>query len=191
MRACHTQASHIRARNGGLTLTNRSRNRQQDCHTRLSHKRSVRGLWLRGSIYQFRVRVPVDLRAAIGCLDLNRSLRTDSPTLAARLARIVASEIERMFEQKRREIGLAYEGRLIGQDSMGATVGATIASRSGIAPASIPTAQPVTVATTDEAVLTLSDVYSRYVKDPTKRRSDRTMLAHDTTRRVVEDSLSC
>lgn len=36
---------------------------------------------------------------------------------------------------------------------------------------------------------TLSEVYDRYLADPTKRRSARTMLAHQTTRRVVEDVL--
>jgi hypothetical protein len=36
---------------------------------------------------------------------------------------------------------------------------------------------------------TLSQVYDRYLADPTKRRSARTMLAHHTKRCVVEDVL--
>lgn len=37
------------------------------------------------------------------------------------------------------------------------------------------------------AAPTLSAVYQRYFDDPTRRMRARTMLAHQTTRRVVED----
>jgi hypothetical protein len=88
LRACNTKVSHFSNSISSATLSNRSRNRPRDCHTRSSHQRSARGLWLRGSVWQFRVKVPVDLRQALGRVDLNRSLRTDSRSLAIRLSRV-------------------------------------------------------------------------------------------------------
>lgn len=44
---------------------------------------------------------------------MNRSLRTDSRSLAIRLSRKVAAEVDAMFEAKRLEIGLAVEDRLL------------------------------------------------------------------------------
>lgn len=110
-RACATHASYIREAKSDPTLSNRSRNHPGNCHTRASYKPSVRGLWLRGAIYQFRVRVPADLRAAMGCIHVNRSLKTDSRSLAVRLSRKVAFEVEKMFEEKRRESGLPFDDR--------------------------------------------------------------------------------
>ncbi|WP_408609257.1 DUF6538 domain-containing protein [Alteripontixanthobacter muriae] len=48
-------------------------------NTEVDHKRSVRGQFVRRSIYQIRVRVSVDLREAFGCSHVKPSLRTDSP----------------------------------------------------------------------------------------------------------------
>jgi hypothetical protein len=99
-----TQVGHNAASDDAITLLNRAGNRAEQLVTRLGHKRSVRGLSLRGSIYQFRVRVPADLREAMGSSHVKRSLRTDSSSLAIRLSRKFAFEIEAMFEQKRQEI---------------------------------------------------------------------------------------
>ena len=122
------------------------------------------------------MRVPADLRTVLGSTHVKRSLRTDSRSLAIRLSRKVAAEIDAMFEAKRFEIGLAVEGRLLPSASVPATVEQTIERRSEKASA-------------QTMGLTLSQVYDRYLADPTKRRSARTMLAHETTRRVVEDVL--
>jgi integrase len=127
-------------------------------------------------VYQFRVRVPADLREAIGRVHVDRSLKTDSRSLAIRLSRKVAAEVDAMFEAKRLEIGLAVEGRLLPSASVPTTVETTIERRS-------------VKASTKTTGVTLSQVYDRYLADPTKRRSARTMLAHQTTRRVVEDVL--
>ena len=52
-------------------------------------------------MYQFRVRVPADLRTVLGSSHVKRSLRTDSRSLAIKLSRKVAAEIDAMFEAKR------------------------------------------------------------------------------------------
>ncbi|WP_366409656.1 DUF6538 domain-containing protein [Novosphingobium sp. 17-62-19] len=171
-----TEVGHNRTPDDGLTLSNRLKNRPQQWVTRLGHERSVRGLSLRGSIYQFRVRVPVDLRDAIGRSHVKRSLGTDSLALAIQLSRQVAAEIDAMFEQKRHEIGLPHDSRLILGSIASTTVISTIQPRPVQAPAPI-------------SGSTLSEVYDRYLQDPTKRRSDRTMLTHHTRGRVIEDVL--
>jgi len=111
----------------------------------------------------------------IGSSHVKRSLRTDSRSLAIRLSRKVAAEIDAMFEAKRLEIGLRFEGRLLPSASVPQTVVETIKPRS----------EKASAKTTG---VTLSQVDDRYLADPTKRRSARTMLAHQTTRRVVEDA---
>ncbi|MFO1254901.1 MAG: site-specific integrase [Sphingomonadaceae bacterium] len=181
-----TRVGHKGAARSSITPSNRSDNRPQLWVTRLGHKRSVRGLSLRGSIYHFRVRVPVDLRDTFGSSHVKRSLGTDSLSLAIRLARRAAFEIDAMFEAKRRQIGLDYDARLIADQDSVATVRTMIGQRSGPASASV---DPASVDQSDVPTLTLSTIYQRFLNDPTKRRSARTMLAHHTTRRVIEDVL--
>ncbi len=51
----------------------------------------------RGRIYQFRTRVPKDVRDIIGMSHLSRSLRTDSLSVANRLGAQCALEAVAMF----------------------------------------------------------------------------------------------
>ena len=95
----------------GLIRSKHSEYWPSTCVTGVRHKRSLRGLSLRGNIFQFRVRVPADLQEAMGCSHVQKSLRTDSPSMAVRLGRRMAVEIDAMFEEKRREVGLPYEDR--------------------------------------------------------------------------------
>lgn len=176
MRDCNAQMSDRGGTKSPATLSNRTEDRLEDCHTSSSHQRSERGLWLRGSMYQFRVKVPVDLRDALGRVDVNRSLRADSRSLAIRLSCKVAAEVDAMFEAKRLETGLPIDARLLPSGALPATVEKTIQRRS----------QRASEATIG---LTLSQTYDRYLADPAKRRSARTMLAHHTTRRMVEGVL--
>ncbi|WP_328805822.1 site-specific integrase [Sphingobium yanoikuyae] len=152
----------------------------------MGHKRWPRGLSLRGSTFQFRVRVPADLRADFGCSHVKRSLRTDSPSLAMRLGRQAAAEIDIMFEERRRVAGLAFEERLLASnDNVGV---ASTARRSSIAiVCDDRVLSPSRETENRPDALTLSAIYQRYLDDPTRRRCARTMLAHVTTRRVVED----
>ena len=82
--------------------------RGSDCHISLSHngstkprRRRLTGLWLRGSVWQYRVAVPTDLRPKLARSDLNRSLGTSNYPDAVRAARKVAYEVECLFDQVR------------------------------------------------------------------------------------------
>ena len=52
----------------------------KNCSTRLLHRgrQSPSGLWRRGAVYQYRVRVPADLAGSLRKTHINRSLRTTS-----------------------------------------------------------------------------------------------------------------
>ena len=60
-----TDVGHNGDPNGPPTSSNHLENRSQRWVTNVGHKRCARGLSLRGSIYQFRVRVPADVRSAV------------------------------------------------------------------------------------------------------------------------------
>ncbi|WP_371128227.1 DUF6538 domain-containing protein [Sphingomonas sp. YR710] len=96
-RGCPTMALHSTPVKAGSTHSNITANGQPDCYTRVSHRHHC-GLWRRGAIYQYRVRVPADLRQVLGKVEINRSLRTASFTVATRLVRTIAFEVERNFD---------------------------------------------------------------------------------------------
>ncbi|CUW37261.1 protein of unknown function [Magnetospirillum sp. XM-1] len=82
--------------------------RGNDCHITASHngstkprRRRLTGLWLRGSVWQYRVAVPTDLRPKLARSDLNRSLGTSNYYDAVRMARKVAFQVECLFDQVR------------------------------------------------------------------------------------------
>jgi len=120
--------------------------------------------------------VPADLRDKIGSSHVKRSLRTDSFKKAVRLSRAVAVEIDALFERKRAEHGIAWDQRLLSRAVDGSTAATTILMRSNMP---------------SDPMLgrTLGEVYECFLNDPTRTLSDRTKLAHHTTRRVVEDVL--
>ncbi|KPF85681.1 hypothetical protein IP81_19460 [Novosphingobium sp. AAP83] len=101
--------------------------------------------------------------------------------MAIRLSRKVAFEIEALFEAVRRDAGKKFDERLL-QMEQGQSL--TVA---GIQECS-PTATVVkTPAPVRKPIKTLTQIYDLYLADPTKKRSNRTILAHQTTRKIVEE----
>lgn len=141
---------------------------------------------MRGSTFQFRVRVPADLRSVMGRSHVKRSLRTDSLSLAVRLGRKVAAEIDAMFEERRRRAGVRYDERLLASNDNSEFMVEAGSSCTAFAGDDHVTS---TSGKNEElpSAPTLATIYQRYLDDPTRRRCARTMLAHETTRRVVED----
>jgi hypothetical protein len=85
-RVCNTELGHIADPQSVITNSNHLGKRSSHWVTGVGHNSPVRGLSLRGNVYQFRIRVPADLRAVMGCSHVKRSLRTDSRSLAIRLS---------------------------------------------------------------------------------------------------------
>jgi hypothetical protein len=100
-----TSLSHTADLESSSKPLDRSPDGRGGCRTTMSHRRRPAGLWLRGSVYQYRVRVPVELRERLGRTHINRSLGTRSYPDAIRAARRVAFEIEGMFDTARGGIG--------------------------------------------------------------------------------------
>jgi len=110
-------------------------------------------VWRRGSIYQFRIRVPNDLQAIIGRTHLSRSLKTDSLTLANRLAARCALEATATFDRARRLQPTAVLGEI--------ECAPTVASSS-----------PRT------ASVTFDELRNRYLSDPTSSRTSKSLHAY-------------
>ena len=106
--------------------------------------------------------------------------------MAVRLGRKAAAEIDAMFEEKRRVTGLRYDERLLASnDNIGFIVKDWPSSTAFAGDDHV--IRPSRENEELPAGPTLSAIYQRYLDDPTRRRCGRTLLAHQTTRRVVED----
>ncbi|CAN0342536.1 unnamed protein product, partial [Phaeothamnion confervicola] len=137
-----------------------------NCSTRLSHIGSnhrFRGLWRRGGVYQYRVRVPVDLVTVIGRSHINRSLKTNSLREAQRAMMAVGHDLERFFAS----------------------------ARSGGAEAFLDEGPPEppfsTLTPPAEHVITLRETYDAYLADPSRRASPKSLLAYQTVGDVIMD----
>jgi hypothetical protein len=147
--------SHNALSDDGLSLSNRSRNEGGGCRTQVSH-RSLSGVWRRGAMYQYRVRVPADLRQVIGSSHINRSLGTASLAVARRSAKVMAYQIDRSFEEARNS-------------------GAWNAA-SALPPLHV--AEVAASSTTADHGLTLGIVVERYLTDATISRSPKSQIVY-------------
>lgn len=119
------------------------------------------GLWRRGGIYQYRVRVPADLIGVLGTARINRTLGTAFYREALTKARIAALELEHQFQCARE--GGAKPCKII-----------------------LPSAPTLPVAAFGSTAVTLSEAWNRYLNDPASSRSEKSALAYATVRSLVE-----
>lgn len=94
----HTRVLHSVGGKAGLKALNGSEKCPSDCYTTVLHSRHV-GLWRRGAVYQYRVRVPHALVGVLGKREINRSLQTTSFNDAVRAVRKIAFDIETYFSR--------------------------------------------------------------------------------------------
>ena len=118
------------------------------------------GLWRRGGVYQYRVRVPVDLIEVLGTARINRTLGTASYRDALSKARIAALDIESRFQSAR---------------------------ESGVMPGeiAIPTLAALPVIAVTSTVVTLNDAWDCYLNDPASSRSEKSARAYISVRNLV------
>ena len=133
----------------------------------VSHKRRC-GLWRRGAVYQYRVRVPADLKSLVGATHINRSLRTTSFTVASRLVRTMAYEIEKSFEALKGGGPIA-----VGPPSFARTGGPIAGFSKGLL---LPIAN---------GAPSLSQVAERYLNDPSSQRTSKSLMIYRTTFEAV------
>jgi integrase len=97
---------------------------------------------------------------------------------------MMTSDIEASFEHMRQNLGMPFEQRLLGTNREG---GGGPVGNDDADPQASPTMTKEKCG--PDLGLTLSEIYDQYLGDPTRKRSARTMLAHHTTRKIVEDVL--
>ena len=105
---CRTGVSHTCPAEPGLSVSRRCENSHNDCRTSLPHKpvahrrkRRATGIWLRGTVWQYRVRVPADVREKFGRSWVSVSLKTSVYREAVRLRRLAAFEVEQSLDAAR------------------------------------------------------------------------------------------
>lgn len=118
------------------------------------------GLWRRGGVYQYRVRVPADLIGVLGISRINRTLGTASYRDALSKARTTALEVEYRFQRARESGAMLGE---VAKPSVGAFPVVAVASNG----------------------VTLTDAWDRYLSDPASSRSEKSALAYTTVRSLV------
>jgi len=126
------------------------------------------GLWRRGAVYQYRVRIPRELVPLFGKTHLNRSLKTAARPEAVRAVRKVAHEIELAFEQARAD----------DEHTEYAT--------------SIPAiAQPTRLNELADKVAgqTLQQAIDGYMSDPTRSLSTKSAAVYRTTYKTIAEIL--
>ena len=138
---------------------------EANCGPKVSPKRVSCGLWRRGAIYQYRTRVPADLIEIVGKTRINRSLQTASLTIARRLVRVTAYEIEMQFE------GLRGRGK---DERAGVSNQAVNTSPEKVSSLVCPI-RPAPDS------LTLADACERYLTDPTISRTAKSTIVYRST----------
>ncbi len=170
----------------------------------MSPKHRPTGIWLRGTVWQYRTRVPAELRLLLGSTHVNRSLGTSNYSDTIRAARKVAFEIEGMFDAARR--GVVSDPDDAGcngdppppplpamtADDLLPTTGPAIHIDLDLLAGRIveklredrPDLSPATRTSTDapvrtKTIQTIQAVYDAYMADPGVIRSGKTILAYE------------
>ena len=121
----------------------------------------IPGLWRRNGVFQYRVRVPIDVVATLGTTHLSRSLMTTDWRAARRAV---------------------HETALLFQDRFALARGETVRDDRR-APQTSPT---ICASTRSAPPLTLSRAWALYLDDPTSKRSTKSRAAYGTVQRLVE-----
>jgi hypothetical protein len=164
-----TTVSHTPVLDAGISPSDHSVSYSLDCRTQVSHRRP-NGVWRRGAVYQYRVRVPQELNPLVGRTHINRSLGTTSITVARRLARGVAFGIEEQFEAARK-------------------TGIWLATRNVVHPGVSKAVDGRRHPSSERSPITIAELCERYLIDPTMQRSPKSAVVYRTTFRTIIEIL--
>ncbi|GLT02033.1 integrase [Sphingobium jiangsuense] len=134
-----------------------------------------RGVLRRGQKLYYRHTVPVDAQRLLNRLEIWRSLRTDSLSVALRRLPGVVARIEMEIEHARAMAGMSVDAMLIEPSSYDL---AEPLMPIATAPLPAVSAPPV-------VSLTLAEAYRNYIDDPTRAWTANTREAYETSRRLA------
>jgi hypothetical protein len=151
------------------------------------------GLWRRGNIWQYRRRVPSDVARRIGRQIVSYSLNTADYSTATSRCQIASHHLEECFQNVR-------NGHVKALPTTIDVWHKTVAHRSTIqAPPAynqdclltlIKTAVEEVVGQTlpvKKPSITLSELYRRYMDDPARQRSKKTVMTYESVFKVLID----
>ena len=124
--------------------------------------------------------VPIDAQRLLNRLEIWRSLRTDSLSVALRRLPSVIAGIESLIEQARSTAGLSVDATLLrpSKDDLVAS--------SAVVSVPAPISQPSPVSALEGARrITLAEAYRSYIDDPTREWSASTREAYETSRKLA------
>ena len=132
-----------------------------------------RGVLRRGQKLYYRHTVPVDAQQLLNRLEIWRSLRTDSLSVALRRLPGVVARIEMEIEHARAMAGMPVDAMLIEP------------SKDDPVERPIPIALPPVVSIEPDSPLTLAEAYRSYIDDPTRAWTANTREAYETSRKLA------
>ncbi|WP_330981705.1 MULTISPECIES: DUF6538 domain-containing protein [Sphingomonas] len=127
----------------------------------------------RGQKLYYRHTVPVDAQRLLNRLEIWRSLRTDSLSVALRRLPGVVARIEMEIEHARAMAGMPVDAMLIKPP------------KDDPAERPIPIALPPVASIEPDSPLTLAEAYRSYIDDPTRAWTANTREAYETSRRLA------
>ncbi len=141
--------------------------------------RRVQGLWKRGEIWQYRVKLPKHIQNILGRQDINRSLRTRSYREAIKRCRSTAYHIDAYIKSVENLTNNhpAYNAPI----HIPATFDERMQSLSLEVSASktvTPTVTP-TVTLSVSSTITLRQLFQQYMSDPKTKRSPKTVMSYE------------
>ncbi|MGO4527323.1 DUF6538 domain-containing protein, partial [Microvirga sp. 2MCAF35] len=168
--------------------------------SRIRPKQRPTGLWLRGTVWQFRARVPSSVARTIGKTVVSQSLRTSSYSEAIRRARMVAGELEQKWLMtanqdrvssplpthtseaeepiSKSEAAAPAEGRCKVPKEIVCNLEAEPVSVPGKEMGSVPSGPRNRGNIAVQGGPSIQQVYERYLDDPAVVRSTKTLLAY-------------
>ncbi len=201
--------SHTGAADAPLSVSERTKNSHLNCRTNLPHKRVAHGrkhrstgIWLRGAVWQYRVRVPSSIVQAFGKGWVSVSLKTSDYRVAVQRARRAAFEIETSFDAVRHgreaivspslDYTVASSGSLHSAPDIRitgdmCTAGTLRSENRTTLPSPRSDSLEAVVAKPTNPTITIRQLYERYLDDPGVVRSAKTRLAYETVYRRLMD----
>lgn len=153
-------------------------------------------LFRRGTIWHYRRRVPSSIRSQIGLTEITKSLHTADYSTALDRYQTVSATVEQTFNQHRQEDG--YDHDFSVDTVLHKT--ATHATQIKAPPAYDQDGLLTLIKTVVEEVvgrtmpmkkpsITLSELYRRYMDDPARQRSKKTIMTYESVFKVLVEVL--
>jgi integrase len=148
------------------------------------------GLQRRGNVWRYRRWVPLNLRDRIGKSELIKSLETNDYQTAVRRYRTVSRDVEQIITNARGETSMDdFDGsRLIqGSDTVELQIKAPPSSGDDGLRTLIKTVveEVLSVSAPKKPSITLDDLYHRYMDDPARSRSKKTVMTYQSVYNVL------